>query len=252
MTRIKYLLVLLLGLVLGCSKACQSDPYKDLKSTPMDMRLFEEDLIVPTSLWQVMESSYRPLALDAEGQAIKETAEEGEKPGEEANPNEPKEELLKKRPPLDPISFKAILVEKTKGVLGDQNYELKYPKGGGLLDYRYFVPETRQGSFYLYVSFDEEMNPKDTRVYYLSNAKIRDVDGKAMGNGCNRYFDITDYWFNSMNEGGLLLNTVKNRHISVTAGTLYFVAPVKGKLRISHLTIRDGRHRELMCTGESH
>jgi hypothetical protein len=250
---IKLLLLLLIVVLVGCTNGCNNDATDNAPKKMMDMKAFEEDLIVPSGLWKAMEAIYRPLALDAEGQSVKAEEEgkegkEGEKPKQkEAEKDKDKEDLLKKRPPLDPISIHVYLVEKTPGVLGGQNYDLKYPIGGGVLDYRYFVPETRNGTFYVKVIYDKEMDPKETRIYYLSNAKIREMDDKPIGNGCSRYFDITDYWKKSMNNEGLELNTVGNRHISVTAGVLFFVSPHQGKLRIAHLTIKDGRHRELLC-----
>jgi len=232
-------------LLVGCTNGCGGDPLDKVAKKSMDMRAFEEDLIVPSGLWKAMESIYRPLAFDPEGQSV------GEVSQEQAGQSEKKEDLLKKRPPLDPISFHVYLVEKTRGVLGGQNYDLKYPIGGGILDYRYFIPETKNGTFILKVLYDKEMDPKETRVYYLSNAKIREMDGKPVGNGCSRYFDITDYWKKSMNGEGLVLNTTGNRHISLTSGILFFVAPHQGKLRITHLTIKDTRHRELLCSADN-
>lgn len=203
------------------------------------MKEFEEDLVVPTVLWKAMEHIYKPMALDPEGQVVKETQKNEKQKESEA--------LMKKKPPLDPFSFHVFLIEKTPGVLGGQNFDLKFPVGGGVLDYRYFVPESRDGTFYLKVKYDQDMDPKETHIFYLSDAKIRQVDDKPLGNGCDRYFDISEYWKKSMAGDGLVLNTVKQRHISVTSGVLFFVAPYKGKLRIAHLTVRDSRHRDLLC-----
>jgi len=53
-----------------------------------------------------------------------------------------------------------------------------------------------------------------------------------------------------MKSEGLVLNTVGKRHISVTSGTFFIVEPYRGKLRLAHLTIRDSRHRDLLCESE--
>jgi hypothetical protein len=231
-------LIFIASVLMGCTP---KDPFAKVKFTAMDMREFQQDLQVPKALWKAMESVYRPMALDAEGLALKEDQKKDEDEGSA--------ELLKKRPPLDQIPFHLYLVEKTSGVLGGQSYDLKYPVGGGILDYRGFVPETKDGTFFMKVDFAKEMDPKEMRVFYLSNAKIRQLGDKPLGNGCGRYFDITDYWKNAMKGEGLVLNTSGNRHISITAGTLFFVAPVMGKLRIAHLLIKDPRHRDLHCDG---
>ena len=238
---------------IGCHK--KVDPVASAPKKLMDMKEFEEDSPIPATLWKVIEGNYKPLALDPGGAAVKESIkEEGKEEGKEGKGGasksltEEETRLLKKKPPIEPISFHVLLVEKTPGVLGGQNWDLSFPAGGGYLDYRYFIPESNVGTFFLKVKYDGEMDSKETKVYYLSNAKVRQVDGKPMGNGCGRYFDISDYWKKSMDSDGLILNTVNNRHLSVTSGTLFFVAPYRGKLRVSHLSIRDSRHRDLGCS----
>jgi len=234
--------------LISCQKG---DPLSKVKKKTINMKEFEEDLTVPSGLWKAMESSYLPLVMDAEGKAIKDESEkESSKAETKKKPSGEFEDLLKKKPPLDPIGITVYLIEKTPDVLGGQNFELNYTSGGGLLDYRVFVPESKDGTFFIKVKYNAEMDPKETRVYYLSDAKIREVEGKPMGNGCARYFDITRYWKKSMDGEGLMLNTKNHRHISVTAGTLFFVAPYRGKLRISHLSLKDTRHRDLLCSSE--
>jgi len=92
------------------------------------------------------------------------------------------------------------------------------------------------------------MDPKKTKVFYLSNAPYR-PDFK-MGSGCNKYFEITTFWGQAMKDDGLNLNTVNLRHVSATAGTFFFVSPFQGKLRLGHLTIKDSRHLDLLCKPE--
>jgi len=242
-----------------CGACHKHDLIADAPKKSMDMKEFEEDKPVPTTLWKVIESNYKPLALDPAGQAVKESTKDekseektkkGKSEGKKTGQEEEDMELMKKRPPLDPMSFHVFLVEKTSGVLGGENWDLKFPPGGGYLDYRYFLPESKTGTFYLKIKYDQDMDPKDTRIYYLSNGRVRQIDNRPVGNGCSRYFDISDFWKKAMNGDGLELNTSGSRHISVTAGTFYFVAPYRGKLRISHLTIKDTRHHDLACDDE--
>jgi hypothetical protein len=89
------------------------------------------------------------------------------------------------------------------------------------------------------------MDPKTTKVFFLSNSPIRSDVG--MGSGCNTYFDITKYWDKAMDGEGLALNTTDFRHLSLTTGTFLFVAPFNGKLRLGRLTLKDSRYRELAC-----
>jgi hypothetical protein len=239
----------------GCPGGCSKKD--DVKFTEADMTKFQEDLVVPTELWGTIQAVFKPMALDPEGQAAKEAVEEekkevkgehGEtKSGAKGMAPDGATRLMKKRPQLDPIGLTVEMVEKTQGVLGGQNHRLKYPVGGSLLDLRYFVPGSVNGTFFFKLEFEQEMDPKELKVYYLSNAKMRQVGGAQIGNGCDRYYDISDYWKKQMKAEGLVLNTVNNRHVSILSGTFFFVVPVKGKLRITHITIRDSRHRDLVC-----
>jgi hypothetical protein len=235
----------------GCNGCQKKDPLESIPKKTMDMKEFEESENIPSALWNVIESNYKPLALDPEGQAVKEGTKEKETDEKSVKPTEEQIELLKKRPPLDPLSFRIYLIEKTAGILGGENWDLKFPVGGGYLDFRYFIPESiGSGTFFLKIKYDSPMDPKETKVYYLSNAKTRTLAGQTYGNGCHRYFDVSDYWNKAMKGEGLVLNTHLQRHLSLTYGTFYFVAPVLGKLRIGHLTIKDSRHHELSCDDE--
>src|ERR1035441_6120190 len=188
----------LISALAGCHLFAE---HKDVKYQTMDMHEFEEDIVIPGVLWKEFEHMFLPQAMDPEGKAIKDSQKKKDNEGEIAN-------FLKKKPPVENLSFKVFLEEKTKGVLGGQNFELDYPAGGGILDYRYFLPESRNGTFYMEVVYGQDMDKKLTRVFYLSNAKKMMVDDKPLGSGCGRYFNITDFWKKSMSLDGLVLNTV--------------------------------------------
>lgn len=215
----------------------EDDPKPQVPLREKSMKQFQQDVRIPKPLWHEFEKIYRPLALDAEAADVV----------TDENADKKIVSLLKRRPPTDPLPFNVYLVEKTPGVLGGENFELKYPPGGGYLDYRNFLDPDLDGTFFLKVVYGKEMNPDETKVFYLSNAKERKVPGKALGNGCKRYFDISKYWKEVMDGNGLMLNSVDGRHVSLTAGTIFFVAPHEGKLRTAHLVLKDTSNRQLMC-----
>lgn len=217
---------LLLGL---CLVSCEEKhAYISDKKTVVNMSSSIEDVGLPTSLWEELQAVYEPLALD------KSTSEEQ---GSKA----------KLEIPTAFFGFKVYLVEKTRGVIKGGNQEFVFGQGGGVLRLEDYLNEKR-GTFYLGLVPDLEMGDKDIlHVYYLSNTKTVEIDGKIHGAGCDRYLDITDYFAKSMKKDGFILNTSGGRHISLLAGSYFMAASVKGKLYLSQLTISDSRYKPRHC-----
>jgi hypothetical protein len=135
--------------------------------------------------------------------------------------------------------------------LGGKNLLLKFPPGGGKLDLAPYVRENPKGSFYFKVQWDNESLPwKSARVYFVSRSKIRKIEDKEVGSGCEHFFDLTKFWNSTMNSVGLFLNTTHQRHISVIAGVYYFVVFKEGKIHQAYLDVFDSRYRELLCIAE--
>jgi hypothetical protein len=233
--------------------ACHSDDQREkLPRTKIDMKDFDEDIVIPTSLWKAFEESFPALTEDAP--VVGAEAKEGEKKDskkkksdKESKQDAEEKELLKHRPVVDGLPFTVYLLEKTPQILGGQNYELNYGPVGGNLDFAKYVEEKKNGTFFLKVKYGAEMDPKLTKIYFLSNAAVHNVNNRPAGSGCNKYYEITKYWKNAMKDDGLILNTSGLRHLAITTGTFYFVAPFKNKLRMGHITITDSRHKNLLC-----
>jgi hypothetical protein len=171
-----------------------------------------------------------------------EKSEKAEKVQKETDPRteeakHQEEILLKKRPTLDGLKLTLFLIEKTEGLLNHRNFEISFGPGGGSIDLKDYLSAEKNGTFYLRVRYDQDMDPKLTRVYFLSQTKSE----------CNKYFEITNFWNKSMKDEGLNLNTVKERHLALVAGTFFFASPFQGKLRLGHLNIKDSRHPDLLC-----
>jgi hypothetical protein len=185
------------------------------------------DVELPVSLWDMIEAVYDPMAL-------------------EKIPQKETRSSAKFEIPTEFIPIKLYLVEKNRGILNGTNYELVYGKGGGELDLQDFVSD-RNGSFYVAMTVNLDLGEKPLRVFYLSNAKQRKIGGEEVGAGCDTYIDLTRYFAKAMKEKGILANTTRQQHISLLAGTYFFVASVGGRLYLSQLTIKDSRYRQLHC-----
>lgn len=240
-------LILLVSVGVGCHRKADIGA---TKLTQVDLTQSDEDFVIPATLWKTFEDDYPELTEIAVAINNKEKKEEGKEEKKEEKEKENKKDkkavarseeddaLFKRRPSVDPLLFSAQLLEKTKGVLSDSGYDLEFGHGGGAVDLKDYLPEKKNGTFFLKVKYQEEMDPKLTKIFYLSNSKA---------SGCNKYFEITKYWQGIMKDDGLVLNTVDLRHIKISAGTFFFVSPFKGKLRLGHLSIKDSRHPELLC-----
>lgn len=275
MIRISALLILIL---VSCSKKEENEKY-NLESRNMADSV--DDLKIPQNLWEDMEKIHRPMAFEGGGEApaggghgeAPKAEGHGEAPAAEGHGEAPAAEghgeapeggghsgesgktnvrrqmpyVVKKKPPLEPVELKIWLIEKTPGVLGGTNYELSFPVGGGKLDLKNFVSDKVNGTFFFKAVFEAEMEPSDLKVFFVSKALKRKVAGMELGAGCRKYMDISDYWKKISVTEGLMLNTLHLRHLSVAGGTLYFVWPYQGKLRISHLEIKDSRYPKVFC-----
>ncbi len=214
------------------------------------------EVTVPTAVWKEIEKDYIQFNLGKKPEAgeTEKVEKEEKKPSPGAEPHKMNvdenylKELTKKRPPTDSFPLTVELTEKTEGVLGKKNFILQYPLGGGILELSQFVSERPQGSFYLRIKWDEKQWPmKYFKAYFVSRSKMKTMDGKVFGSGCDHFFNLTEYFKSSMKGQGFFLNTNNLRHISLIAGIYYFNVFKDGKIYWSSLEIIDSRHRELLC-----
>lgn len=145
------------------------------------------------------------------------------------------------------FSFRLKVVEESRGSIGGENFEIQFPKGGGVLDFA-DLPLADAGLISLHWEFPDEMSQdKKMRVFYLSNARTRSVEGQKYGAGCKSFFDITDFFFKENGREGIRLNLAKGRHVTVMAGTYVFAQPVNDALLLAQLIIKDDRYRPFHC-----
>lgn len=142
--------------------------------------------------------------------------------------------------------IRVYLIEKNHGILNQGHTEIILPAGGGEIDLSEFI-QPKNGSFYFAAEFMPGIEKLERKVFFLSNAPERDLDGERFGAGCDTYFDISTAFQKAMARDGFLLNTTDGRHVSALAGTYFFAAAHEGKLYLASLTVKDSVRRKLQC-----
>ena len=128
-----------------------------------------------------------------------------------------------------------------------EDLRVNTPVGGGVIDMADFVTPLR-GLFRLNIKArDGHGEAVAGKVYYVSHAKERVIDGDAFGAGCGKYMDITSFYNAKMSRGGFELYTAEQRYLSVLAGTFVIIAFTKDTLQVASLTFADSRYPALTC-----
>lgn len=147
-----------------------------------------------------------------------------------------------------PISVS--LTSEKKGVLKDQNTLVQMAGFGGDFELSEFVGDNVRGFFNLKLNFDIDKDQvKKIKVFYLSASKKRRIFGETVGNGCDLFMDLTDYFQSNVFSKGLKLHSGQARHVSTLAGKYYFVLQEANSVNISQLTIKDSKKAEFECEG---
>lgn len=148
-----------------------------------------------------------------------------------------------------PRSFLKVetFFEKNAGDVLTKNYEIISPMGGGTVDMGEFIDDGI-GSFVLKIKLTTEMGQpvENLKIYSISQAKSRLINGEKWGDGCSKAFDITSRFKKDM-EKGLVLYTKDQRYVSVLAGTLLFVSQDRKGIALAGMTFLDSRFKHLTC-----
>ncbi|OQW47256.1 MAG: hypothetical protein A4S09_15800 [Proteobacteria bacterium SG_bin7] len=199
------------------------------------------DVMLPTELWDRMESIYHSTHTTGFGGAGQKNdgkhAEKGKKEGIST-----KIEI-----PTQYMGLKAYLAEKDIDVLGGKNYELLFGLGGGELDLKEFVKKGKK-QFTFSLSIDESYTPKDTlRVFFLGNSKAVKLGSTEWGAGCQKYMDITNYFTKTLSHKGILVSAADLRYLRVLAGSFFFVLNKNNSLYLAQLKVTDSRYKNIYC-----
>lgn len=139
-----------------------------------------------------------------------------------------------------------VLTEKNPDILSEPTVRIKLPKGGGAIDFSRYVTG-KQGTFYVKFEFADFENAVQKRVLFVSKARKRKIGGEIFGEGCNKFSDITDKYFEKMAEDGIKVNTTQQRYLSVLGGHFLFSAKRDNMIAISQVSFYHSQHQNLMC-----
>lgn len=141
------------------------------------------------------------------------------------------------------------MVEKTPGVLKTSPVALQLTAGGGKIDLAQYLTGN-QGTFYIRLRFGSDVEYKETRVFFLSNARKRRIGDEVWGSGCNTYTEITDYYQKTLSKSGLAVNTTQARYASLLAGSFVFAGNDGKQVAVSQISLTDSSQERLLCVNE--
>lgn len=232
--------LLALGFVLGVGKVSWAEGSPSARadarvpSVPSisgAVKKSDRDVEIPKPLVTLIEKEYIQLTQSSEGQVS------------------PSQDPLTMDIPRKLLDITLYLHEKTTGVLMGRKYKFSLPAGGGTIDLAQAVQSHIRGSFYIEVEVDAEEKGKEAplRVFFVSQAKQREIDGRQFGMGCDKFADITSYFHSAMNDQGFVVNTTEQRYISVVGGTFFFIRTTMEGLYLGSLTLEDSRFPRVQC-----
>ena len=154
------------------------------------------------------------------------------------------------RIPREFLEVEMQLRSSAPGVLRD-HYAVKLPRGGGIIDLKDYVTGGK-GSFFMKFAVkksDGSNRPvRHLTIYFLSEAKQREIDGETFGMGCKKYVNVTERLTATDTSGGFQLNATDRRYLPVIGGVFYFIGmDPERKIYLAAVRVYDSRYPEEMC-----
>lgn len=145
------------------------------------------------------------------------------------------------------INVMAELTQKHEASL-HENTRVITPLGGGVIDLAEHVTPLRGAFSVKLIPFRESGADIDgARVFFVSQAKARNLSGDQFGSGCGKYMEITSY-YNKKNKGkGFDVYSTDRRYASVLGGTFVIVNFEKEALGVASVQFTDSRYPDLFC-----
>jgi hypothetical protein len=141
---------------------------------------------------------------------------------------------------------KVILKEKNADIIKKGAIKIEYPRGGGELNLANYVTG-KQGTFFVDFDFPEFEEATYKKIIFISNSRKRKIDDHIYGSGCHELIDISNRFFKESKNGGIKVNTTRNRHVSVLAGSFILIAKKNKQNYLSQVTFTDTEHKNLLC-----
>lgn len=165
-----------------------------------------------------------------------------------------KEYVAKAQNPAKQDGFKRnflnLTVELTqrRPVALHEDVTVHTPTGGGVVDLSEMVTTARGAFRVRFTPKREDGHALSTRrVFFVSRAKARVVDGEDFGDGCGKYMEITSAFNGSWARNGIEVYTADQRYLSVLGGTYIFVDFNPEALYVGSVTFTDSRFPQWLC-----
>ncbi len=223
-----FVLVMVCGFIVSCKESTLSD----VSYRPGVIEKTSKDFLIPRELKAQIDRDYVSYIRRKNEKIILEDA------------------ALLEDVPRGFLDVQIAFRSSAEGVLSSHT-KFSLPRGGGVIDLKPYVKGAK-GSFYMKVlaerTSEADKEVEDLHVYFLSEAKKRDISGESFGAGCKKFMDITGLIERANAKTGLQLNAKEQRYVTVAAGVYYFVDfSKKQKIYISAAQITDSRYPELLC-----
>ena len=166
--------------------------------------------------------------------------------------------FLTKNKPIAKVEIRRKLLDLSVGLTQKstsalhENARVGAPTGGGVIDFSELVTPLR-GAFWLKIVVrkekDADSEPENLRVFFVSGAKARTLDGEEFGAGCGKFMEITSTFRkkNGAKDPGFELYTSDQRYLSVMGGTVVAFVFEDDALFVGSLTFTDSRYPDLLC-----
>lgn len=139
-----------------------------------------------------------------------------------------------------------VILTPESGALED-TVRFRLPTGGGEIDLSQVVRGSKGGYRFQFKVLKMPDNAA-TRVFYVSNARTRSVEGEDYGAGCGKMSEMTTWYNSQLIKTPLQVYATDQRDVSVLAGTWMVASVGDGKLWLGTLSVIDSRFPQLQCS----
>lgn len=224
--RVQRILVILLGISVFLVSCSQHEESLHAEEEEINFFDYPSEVRLPTALWDLLEEKK---VIDNLGKVVATTL----------NAKAFEENVF--------VGVTVHLKEKTPGILGGRDLKINGVRAGLQVDFSRFLKKDR-GTFYLTIEPRHPLDTGSAQVFFLSHSLSRKLDGQTVGAGCNKFFEITKPYLQTLKETGLPVNVTDGRHVSLLAGTFFIrVAHETGVRKLTQVTFTDTRFPELLC-----
>lgn len=237
------LLILFLFVLTGFSK--KVDDAAEFAGKQVVVTEAGDDILIPTELWKMLEDpDYKKQQKKTGGSNTNQTDQEHSKTEDDHSSSEAMTKVTEDVS-VQFIPLKVTFTEKNPGVLKQPAIQYVLPNGGGHIDLSKVVG-TVSGSFFVKVEVD--LDPKDSPSYwFVSRSKKRRIEGEIWGGGCNTFYSLDKFAEKQLFTGEFLVNTTRDRHVTLLGGSFLFASRKSRDIKIAHLTFSDTTKDQLFC-----